>query len=481
MTFGTGSPDTERLLDDWIDSLVEGSGATDEPGDLADMALLVRAYGAASIGDGGISVDGETASLAPVARLHRRPSTLLRVAAVVVLAVALAVGLLVGLGRSPSGAPVPVGRDRMPAALLAKVEAQLNSWADPYPKLPVLWVRTTLGRLEHLGLAPADSGPASQSAYMVEARGRFWPVPSNIGLSYPQAWLVIQHSGLEGMTTRPPGHPGLRPVHLSQLGTVESTYLRPPSPTLSLPTAVLAVLQQTAHNYRYWNPALAAQWVTTTLGHLEQLTGKSPAYFTIPGVTPRWATVWVVRAPLPNPPHVSGPVQDFWLVSDVSGDFWDGSGLPSDLAGLRSLFSSVRVSRLWLPGGVPTTLGAPALAQAESVILGQFGGSSVPAVRADWVGTTVGAVRQLVPRQTFASGYQPSTSVRFLVLQVTPQADRQWHTIWLATLPDGQSIAGYPSDGGSDLFGIRSASQLGRAHQVVLVQHGGTAVISTNP
>lgn len=518
----------ELALDDRIDAWQAGSrdlldpagtanatGQLNELTELLEVAGLVAAYGAdslvgAPIASPGVEARPSIPATAPdlwldseVPRVAAPPairhSRLLRIAAAVLLIAGLSVGVSLALAdHRPSGKPAPAhGGPPMPAALLQDVASNAGFWGDPYPSKPVLWVKTTFGRLravDHGRLASFDRKVAASAVvFVAELRGRFYDEPATRSGVFTEVWELLAPAPIALFGTDPaPPHPLST---LAALGTVHAVQLvAPPAqpPLAALPPSLAATFETDARANHDPYPADPVRFVETTVGNLRQHVGSLDwtALASAGSATPVWVASY--DGNFPGGGHgVSG--EHLWILGIGPGASTEHSwlGTPqalSSLAGQGGLALLGSVHEAWIAPPLRPALPALTWPSVASDLMARYSSTNIRmprTVSGIWVETSLAALESAVKPQVNTSwaGFPGNTPVWIIVLgELPPATGIPGHSDWLVvTTARPQSAAAVPWDapGGSPLFGITQLGQLGAVHHVTFRLADGQVVSAT--
>ncbi|MGD0594084.1 MAG: hypothetical protein ABSB54_10465 [Acidimicrobiales bacterium] len=436
----------------------------------------------------------------------RRAAWPLRAAAVIFLVLALTVGLTLAAVHRPAGTSRPTqGGAQMPAAMLTAMKDEADYSADPYPQQPLLWVKTTLGRVRSVsgGEYPLDRTlPDSALVWETEMRGSFYGDPAEKSSIFHEYWgfyVPASPSPIVGVTG-PLGNGWGALSDLSRLGAVHSLQLvAPPAQPLlrSLPPSIAATLEADARANHEPYPAAPALWVETTAGTFRHVLGADAAKdFTLTATAPAGTPVWIVDYAAGfrqgNPRAVDSPLWVLALgVAGAAQHSWLGNppGL-SQLSGLPNRKRFGQVYEAWIAPSLQPAL-SPLVADAVASDLEQRYSTTsylnVPRrVDGTWTETTVAALESFSRPQVedgFA-GIPGNTPVWAIVLSgLSPTRYASGRFDWVivtTTRPGSSTVVPWTALGASPLFGITRLSQIGAVHDVTFhVTAEGTRVTFT--
>ncbi len=513
----------ELELDDRIDAWHAGggdlldladaanaAGQVEELTELLEVADLVAAYGAdALVGAPTASPAGARATAPdlwldsetpqpPATRTIGR-SNLLRIAAAVLLVAGLSVGVSLALaGHQPAGNPAPVqGGPPMPAALMQDVESNAGFWGDPYPSKPVLWVKTTIGRLrtvDHGRLANfGRKDAASAVIFVAELRGRFYDHPATRSGVFTEVWELLAPTPIAtfGNDAVPP-HPLST---LAALGTVHAVQLvAPPTqpPLAALPPSLATTFETDARANHDPYPADPVSFVETTVGDLRQHVGSLdwPALANAAAATPMWVASY--DGDFPGGGHgVSG--EGLWILGigpEASPEYsWLGTPQTlSSLAGQGGLASLGSVHEAWIAPPLRPSLPALTWPSVTSDLMtrSSFSHIRMPrTVSGIWVETSLAALESAVKPQVNTSwaAFPGNTPVWIIVLgELASASGIPGRSDWLVVTtarPGSTAAVPWMAAGGSPLFGITQLGQLGAVHHVTFHLADGQVTSAT--
>jgi len=239
--------------------------------------------------------------------------------------------------RPPPPAPV------LPAVLSQTLR---TDWGTLYggrqPSLPVLWVKTTVGRIgsatdRAIGL---PTGPSSLVVWVVQYRAT--SVPSYRGPGLPSDWYVStngrtpawQFTGSHGLPPK-----ARRIGDLSSLGRVQELWLNGGPPSTLTPQERQMLEVALPPQYQGEMSTLRVAWVGTTAGQLRSEVPWTPIPLTVPGPTP----VWIVEASDAKAP---GGFSDQWIMNWGDNPSSESTSGSSTSTGGSGLFGIIRLSQL---------------------------------------------------------------------------------------------------------------------------------------
>lgn len=507
----------DRGIDEWIAlraGAPAGSPAVDidldaeltdeESAEIDDLLFLVDLVAQVSAPeDAGLAPD---VPLQLGARRKRRDVTVrqapwsLRVAASIVLVVALAVGLVAAVeGHRPTGGGAAHGGPQMPPQMLASLKSEAGDAADPYPAEPILWVRTTLAKLRAVsGDAFPFYGelPASTSVWVAEMRGTFYGDPGAKDDVFHEFWgfsTADPQMTLGGVSGNLVGREWGDVSDLNRLGTVHSLMLRAPTtPAVSpLPTLVTAALERDAAANHEPYPPTPALFVETTAGTFRHIVGAGLtrqdwwSLSTAAAATPVWIVEYQGGFQLGNP---NGGSSTLWLLAlgRTGEQQYSWLGNPPGLSAFSDrLGRFAPMHEAWIAPSAPTSLSPLVDDAVHSDVAERFQHDpsylrQSRTIEATWAETSVAALDSLIRPQVLAtlSAVAGNTPVWVIELTGLPATtDFQSHSDWVIVTtqrPDSSTVVSDTAVGIPPLFGITSLSQIGTVHSVTFhVAAGG--------
>jgi hypothetical protein len=408
-------------------------------------------------------------------------ASLARIAAVLLLIIGLSVGL--GLAANWSGhrkgSPTKsVTGASMPSALYNEIESSAGISGNPYPKNPVLWVKTNAGLVDSIlgpyHVASQATLPSRTVEWVGQLTSRFYGDPEHKTNRYS---TILDVWAPENSVPRPEPvgsqSSGFAPAPLSvleQLGSVHRQLLKAPPAAPALPRLVEESLAASwTILYGDAHPSVPVLWVKTTAGTIGAVTDHALG---IPAAPAR-LVVWVVefRAVFGSK-HSQVPHETDWSVTTgAAGPAWQFNtrhGLPSKARRIGDLPLLGRVQELWLNGGVPASL-APQVMQMLKVVLPVEYRSWMSTLHVAWVGTTAALLRLDLPWTPISPtvpGPTPVWIVRVNDLKAPGGFSDQWFIEWSENPSSQPASQNSINAGGSGLLGITHLSQLGKVHQL---------------
>ncbi len=411
-----------------------------------------------------------------------RGISIARIAAVVLLLAGLGAGLGLAASRARHAPDVPAGAltiARMPTDLYDEIESEAAISGNPYPRTPVLWVRTTARAADELlggyQISAQASVPARTVEWVGQVTSRFY--------GDPEHKTAIYSTILDVWTPRPPRPSGgvgfenspVAPVPLSlleQLGTVHRQYLQPPPPAPVLPPGIEQTLvKRWARLFGNTHPSVPVLWVKTTVGTIGKGTDRALGLPTSPEDLP----IWVVDFRAVFGSSATAPAGSDWSVTtETQTSAWRFTGrrLPQKAERIAYLAALGRVHDLWLNGGPPMTMPQVVKQNMTAVLRVEYR-SELSTLRVAWVGTTAGRLRSELPWTPIGLSVPGPTPVWIVEVKDAKALDafsNQWFFNW-GHNPSGDPSADSSSSlGGSSLFGITRLSQLGSPHALDVVR-----------